>query len=72
MFSESKICGHSKKFHNKNKHFFSQNLQKELVALSTNSDMRMELSNYKDIKEFLELIIIKWRLASDYLTLEQH
>jgi hypothetical protein len=31
-----------------------------------NSNMRMDLSECMDFKEFLELLIIKWRLTFDY------
>jgi hypothetical protein len=51
---------------NKYKHFLSQSSKDELMALRTNSNMRMELTKCKDDKKFLELLIIKWRLASDY------
>jgi hypothetical protein len=50
-------------------HFPSQDLQEELLALTTNLNMRIEVGESKDIKDFLEFLIISWRLASDYCNL---
>jgi hypothetical protein len=36
------------------------------MALPTNSNVRAELSDCKDVREFLEFLIITWMLASDY------
>jgi hypothetical protein len=64
MLRDSEICAKSNGFTISIKNL-SQNLQEDLMTQTIISDMRMELSECED-EVFLERLIIKWRLASDY------